>query len=126
MSELSPLVLLLWLVNVLVDTGGQLAFKAAAATEDANSQGEQKGLARCKHLAAQPWLWLGVACYVVEFLVWLAFLSLVPLSEGVLLGSVNIVAVMLAGRLFFGERLSALRVVGIVLVSAGVAVVGLQ
>jgi drug/metabolite transporter (DMT)-like permease len=75
-------------------------------------------------MAAQPWLWLGVGCYVFEFLVWLAFLSLIPLSDGVLLGSINIVAIMLAGRLLFGEKLTRLRVVGIALVTLGVAVVG--
>ncbi len=64
--------------------------------------------------------------YVAEFLVWLAFLSLVPLSDGVLLGSINIVAVMIAGRFLFREKLSPMRVAGILLVSAGVAVVGLK
>jgi drug/metabolite transporter (DMT)-like permease len=114
-----PLTVGLWLANVLVDTGGQLAFKAAAGDPDAGD-----GLARWRHMAARPWLWIGVGCYVVEFLVWIAFLSLVPLSEGVLLGSINIVAIMLAGRWLFGERLTRLRVAGIVLVSLGVAIVG--
>jgi drug/metabolite transporter (DMT)-like permease len=62
---------------------------------------------------------------VAEFLVWIAFLSLIPLSEGVLLGSINIVAIMLAGRFLFGERLTRLRVAGIALVTLGVAIVGL-
>ena len=76
-------------------------------------------------MAARPWLWLGVACYVVEFVVWIAFLSLIPLSEGVLLGSINIVAIMIAGRFLFGEKLTRLRVTGIALVTLGVAIVGL-
>ena len=103
-SELTPLVITLWVLNVLVDSGGQLAFKAAAS---------------------QPWLWIGVGCYVAEFVFWLAFLSLVPLSDGVLLGSINIVAIMIAGRILFQEKLAPLRVAGIVLVSIGVAIVGL-
>lgn len=109
----------LWLANVLLDTGGQLAFKAAAGDPDAGD-----GLARWRHMASRPWLWLGVGCYVIEFLVWIAFLSLVPLSQGVLLGSINIVAIMIAGRCLFGEKLTRLRVAGIVLVSLGVAIVG--
>jgi len=76
-------------------------------------------------MAVRPWLWLGIGCYVIEFLVWVAFLSLVPLSEGVLLGSINIVAIMVAGRILFGEKLTRLRVAGIVLVSLGVAIVGI-
>jgi drug/metabolite transporter (DMT)-like permease len=109
----------LWLANVLVDTGGQLAFKAAAGDPEAGD-----GLARWRHMASRPWLWVGVGCYVIEFMVWIAFLSLVPLSEGVLLGSINIVAIMVAGRFLFGEKLTRLRVAGIVLVSLGVAIVG--
>jgi len=114
------LTIALWLANVVLDTGGQLAFKAAAGDPSAGD-----GLARWKHMAARPWLWLGVGCYVFEFLVWIAFLSLVPLSEGVLLGSINIVAIMIAGRFLFGEKLTRLRVTGILLVSLGVAVVGM-
>lgn len=109
----------LWLLNVVLDTGGQLAFKAAAGDPDAGD-----GLDRWKHMAARPWLWLGVACYLFEFLAWTAFLSMVPLSEGVLLGSINIVAIMIAGRFLFGEKLTRLRVAGILLVTLGVAIVG--
>lgn len=116
---MSPLVIVLWLLNVLLDTGGQLAFKAAAVDPDAG-----EGMARWKHMLARPWLGLGIACYIAEFVVWIAFLSLVPLSRGVLLGSINIVALMIAGRILFKERLTRLRVVGMLLVSLGVAVVG--
>ena len=63
---------------------------------------------------------------MIEFVAWLAFLSLVPLSDGVLLGSINIVAIMVAGRILFKEKLAPMRVLGIVLVSIGVAVVGLK
>ncbi|KQP48564.1 EamA family transporter [Pseudorhodoferax sp. Leaf274] len=112
----------LWTANMLLDTCGQLAFKAAAQA-DARAG---TGLARWRWMLGRPWLWIGVGCYAAEFLVWLAFLSLVPLSDGVLLGSINIVVVMLAGRLLFAEALSPLRLAGILLVTAGVAVVGLQ
>lgn len=118
-GAVTPIVALLWVLNVVIDTGGQLAFKAAAGDKNAGD-----GLARWKHMASRPWLWLGIASYVIEFLVWIAFLSLVPLSEGVLLGSINIVAIMVAGRFLFGEKLTRLRVAGILLVTLGVAIVG--
>ncbi|TAL83852.1 MAG: hypothetical protein EPN74_13160 [Rhodanobacter sp.] len=118
-DPISSLVAVLWLFNVVLDTAGQLAFKAAAGNPDAGD-----GLARWKHMATRPWLWLGITCYVGEFLVWIAFLSLVPLSEGVLLGSINIVAIMIAGRFLFGEKLTRLRVIGILLVTLGVTIVG--
>lgn len=116
---MSALVATLWLLNVLLDTFGQLSFKAAAVQPDLGA-----GLGRWRGMARQPWIWIGVACYVGEFLAWLAFLSLVPLSQGVLLGSINIVAVMVAGRILFNERFSPLRTLGILLIATGVGVVG--
>jgi drug/metabolite transporter (DMT)-like permease len=110
----------LWLANVVLDTGGQLAFKAAAGDPQAGD-----GFARWLHMLRRPWLWLGIGCYVLEFLVWIAFLSLLPLSEAILLGSINIVAIMVAGHFLFGEKLTRLRVAGIALVTLGVAIVGL-
>jgi drug/metabolite transporter (DMT)-like permease len=113
------LALALWIAYVLLDTGGQLAFKAAAVDDRAGD-----GLARWRYMLARPWIWIGIGCYVAVFMVWIAFLSLVPLSEGVLLAAINIVAIMVAGRFLFHERLTPLRVTGILLVAAGVAIVG--
>lgn len=114
------LIVTLWSLNIVLDTSGQLAFKRAALDASAGD-----GLARWRRMATQPWLWLGIGCFVTEFLCWLAFLSLVPLSKGVLLGSINIIAIMLAGRILFGERLSRWRAAGIVLIGVGVGLVGL-
>ncbi|WP_233843271.1 EamA family transporter [Dyella sp. 2HG41-7] len=116
---MSPLVATLWLVNVTLDTGGQLAFKAAASDPLAGD-----GMARWRYMASRPWLWLGLSAYVLHLLSWIAFLSLIDLSQGILLASVNIVAIMIAGRVLFREKLTPLRVAGILLVSAGVAIVG--
>ncbi len=109
-----------WSANLLLDTIGHVAFKVAAnagATEIANS--------RWVALARRPWLWIGIICFAAEFLVWLAFLAMVPLSKGVLLGSFNIVVLMFVGRWLFAERLTGWRVVGMVLVTLGVGLVGL-
>jgi len=114
------LVFLLWLLNLTVDTCGQLAFKKAA-TQDTSKD----GIEHWKHMAAHPWIWLGMAFYVVEFCVWTAFLSQVELSVGVMLGSFNIVVIMLGGRLLFQERLTAWRVAGILCITFGVMLVGL-
>ena len=60
-------------------------------------------------MASRPWLWIGIGCFVVEFVAWLAFLSVIPLAQGVLLGMMGIVAVMLGGRIWFHERFTRLR-----------------
>lgn len=111
--------LLLLLATVTFDTVGQLSFKHAAMRPNLH-----EGLRYWQTLMQEPSIWLGIVCYVAEFLLWLAFLSLVPLSQGVLLVSLNVVTVMLAGRWFFRETLTPLRIAGMLLVATGVAVVG--
>ena len=117
---MSALTFILWLANMIVDTGGQLSFKAAAGHGR-----DLPGVAHWKYMAARPWIWIGIAFYVAEFFVWMAFLSQVELSVGIMLGSINIVAIMLAGRFLFKEMLTPWRVAGILLITLGVAVVGL-
>ena len=117
---MSALTLCVWMINIAFDTGGQLAFKAASVEPHT----EHEGMARWSYMLGRPWIWLGVACYVIEFASWIAFLSLVPLSVGVMLGSIDIVVIMLGGRWLFGEQLSPLRLMGITLVTLGVVVVG--
>ncbi|MFZ1623707.1 MAG: EamA family transporter [Gammaproteobacteria bacterium] len=110
---------LLWLLNTILDVGGQLAFKRAAAS----ATGEH-AFDHWRSMAAAPWLWLGIVAFAAEFFVWMAFLTLVALSVGVMLGSVSIIVLMIAGRLLFGEMLTPWRVAGIALIACGVTIVG--
>ena len=113
-------VVAVWLLTILIDTVGQLAFKAAASE---NTQHD--GFAHWKAMLVRPWIWIGISSYIIEFVTWLVFLSLVPLSDGVMLGSINIVVILIAGRLFFNEKLTRNRLIGVVLITLGVTVVGL-
>ena len=109
---------LLWIANIVLDTAGHLAFKRAAV-----AGGESEWL-RWRTMLADAWLWGGVVCFGLEFAVWFALLSLIPLSEAMLIGSINIVVVMLAGRLLFRERLDAPRAAAMGLIAVGVALAG--
>lgn len=115
---MSKLAILFWIMNIILDTSGHLAFKSAAVTE------HDIELQRWKKMLSSPLLWCGIACFVLQFCVWFALLSLIPLSMAVLIASINIVAVMLAGRLILGERLSRRRVLGMSLIAVGVAIAG--
>ncbi len=117
---MSPTIALLWILNIAFDTLGQISFKKGAVATN-----ESSGVRYWLNMLQNNWIMTGIACYVVEFGLWLAFLSLVPLSEGVVLASINIAAVMIASRIFLNEPLTRLRLAGIILVTAGVAVVGL-
>jgi drug/metabolite transporter (DMT)-like permease len=116
---MSTLATCLWIGSVLLDTAGRLAFKSAAVT--GNVEGEWQ---RWKGMLRSPTLWAGILCFCLEFIVWLALLSLIPLSQAILIGSINIVVVALAGRVFFRERLDATRVAGFALIAVGVALAG--
>ncbi|MFQ0990948.1 EamA family transporter [Gilliamella apicola] len=117
---MSALIITLWLVNLFCDTVGQIAFKYAAITSK-----HQQGLHYWQKLFGNFWLWLGFGTYFVGFVFWLAFLSEVPLSQGILLGSFNIITVMVAGRILFKEHLTAFRLIGIFFITVGVILVGL-
>ena len=103
------LAVIVWMANVLADTAGRMAFKFAAVRP---------------RMFRSPALWAGIVCFGLEFVLWLALLSLIPLSQAVLVGSINIVTVAVAGRMVFGEKLYAMRVAGIALIAAGVALAG--
>lgn len=113
-------VLTVWVLNLVLDSGGHFAFKLAAIEPETDAT----FLAHWRHMLARPWLWLGVFCFMGEFVAWLAFLSLVPLAQGVLLGMPSIVVVMLGGRIIFHERFNRLRIAGMLLILVGVAIVG--
>ena len=115
---MSTAAILIWLLNGFLDTTGHLALKSAAISEQAT---EWK---RWKKMFSLPLMWLGLGCFALEFLAWLALLSLIPLSLAMLIGSINIVLVMLAGRLIFHERLDYMRVAGIGFITIGVALAG--
>lgn len=116
---MTPVATLLLAANVFVDTLGHLSFKAAAGRT-----GALEGLAHWRAMARAPFIYLGVVCFIVESWLWLALLSYVPLSQGVLVGSVNIIGVMIGGRVMFGEQLTRARLIGIGAVALGVALAG--
>lgn len=114
-----PLLAMFWAANLACDTLGQLAFKGASL------QSEAAAPSAWWAILAKPLLWIGVVAFVFEAFFWLGFLSLIPLAQGVMLGSLNILAVALGGRLLFGEVISVGRAVGMGLVAIGIVLVGL-
>ncbi|MGB0083815.1 MAG: hypothetical protein WBP94_00370 [Rhodomicrobiaceae bacterium] len=116
---MAPLLTMVWLANLVFDTAGHLAFKAASLNAD-----RYDGWRHWRALLGGPLLWLGIAAFIVEFFLWLALLTLAPLAKGVLIGSASIVGVMLGGRLFFGEAITVPRTGAAALIAIGVVLVG--
>ena len=118
---MNSIAILIWVLNVTLDTVGHVALKHAAI---ANHEGSSE-LARWKSMLGSIPLWVGIICFCLEFLVWLAFLSVLSLSQGVLLGAINMVSIVIAGKLIFKERLDAMRLIGMMLITVGVIFVGM-
>ena len=72
----------------------------------------------------RPWVSLGVVLMVLWMLSRMALLSWADLSYVLPVTSVGYVLVALAGRIWLNEQITARRWTGIVLIMAGVALVG--
>jgi drug/metabolite transporter (DMT)-like permease len=111
---------ILYLTAILfLDTVSHLALKSASST-----CARLTGTAFVLGLVRQPSLWIGIVTFALLFLTWLAFIARVPLSQGVMAGSITIVGVMIGGRIWFHERLTRMRVVAISLIALGTLLVG--
>jgi len=69
------------------------------------------------------WVFAGLVCFGASLVAWLGVLARVEVSAAYPFFSLGYVITAVAGRLLFGERLSAVRVGGILLICAGVALV---
>lgn len=116
---MSSIATLLWASNLFCDTLGHLAFKSAAIAAEGAT-----GFARWRRMLGEKWIWIGIGAFVAEFFLWLAFLSVAPLSVAVLVGSLDILTIMIGGRLLFEEAITPRRALAVSLIGAGVALVG--
>jgi len=116
---MTPLATVLWVLNLLCVTVGHLSLKAGAT-----ARSEGGFVERWTAMLHDVWVWIGIAAFAAEFLLWLAFLSLVPLSVAVLVGSLDTIAVSIGGRIFFGEALTLRRTFSTALIATGVVLVG--
>ena len=110
----------LLLAVLVLDTGSHLLLKSASLSAKATAGNGAFILA----LLRQPALWIAIPAFVALLFTWIAFISLVPLSQGIMAGSITIAGVMLGGRLFFNEQITGPRALAIGLVAIGVALVG--
>jgi drug/metabolite transporter (DMT)-like permease len=72
----------------------------------------------------EPRLWLGLTLFGISALFWLVVLSRVDLSVAYPFVGLSYIIVVLFSRLFLHEQVSALRWLGVVVVAAGIAIIG--
>ena len=69
------------------------------------------------------YLWGAMLCYAVSIFLWMAVLSKVDVSYAYPFLSIGYVVASVAGYYFFGENLSVIRIVGILVICAGVVLI---
>jgi drug/metabolite transporter (DMT)-like permease len=111
----------LLLGSVTCDVGGQVCFKLGLHR---NERPTRRGVAGfLLGLARSPWIALGVAVYVLEFVFWFGALTIAPLSLAIPFAALSYCGVVVASRLILREYISARRWAATLVVAAGVAIV---
>ncbi len=105
-------------------TLGQVAFKKSARKFSAAPLGTARDyLAFLRRIIVMPGIWWGIIITAVGTVSWLVALAHVDLSLAMPLNSAHYLIVLLASYVLLRERMDRMRVMGTVLVVAGIALV---
>lgn len=117
--KLAPL-LVPWAILLAIETLGQVSLKTAGMQIGAFE------LDRSSILAAvsTPWLWVGLACYLSEFFVWMMILEKSTLSAAFPTSAIVFVAIMIASWAVFGDRMGWEKILGSAIIVAGILLLG--
>lgn len=120
---MNALSLVIILVGVALNAGGQLLLKAGANALKGIELSWTHPLLSVWRIVFEPHIFAGLACYVISVGVWLAALSRVPVSVAYPLLSVGYVVNAFAAYYLFDEALSGLKLAGIGVIVLGVVMV---
>lgn len=110
------LVIFITLLAALIASFGQLLYK----------KGVPKRIEKIRHVHSilkNRYIWLGGAAYLVSLAIYLYALQYAPLSVAYPVFASSFIFIALVSALVLKERLSYLRMLGILLVFAGIVVV---
>lgn len=98
------------------DTLAQISFKFTAL----HAQPLEISSAWVLRVFAQPWLYGAFAGYLGSFFTWMTLLRRVPIGPAFAASHLEVISVMAASAWLFGEPLSLTRLLGAVLIFAGI------
>lgn len=114
------------LLSVGLTSGAQIALKAGMTSRDIRAVIETGQVARITSaLAMSPLVMLGLLSYALSAIIWMFVLSRVALSTAYPFIALGIAITALAGRYFFHEPMTPVKIAGIGLILAGILVIGL-
>lgn len=109
------------LVSIAVGAVGQFLLKLAARSLGPLALGGSHVLASLGRLALNPFLLLGLVCFVSSMVLWVRVLGSAPLNTSYPLVSLGYVLVALMSWVFLGERLGLRQGAAILIIMGGVA-----
>ena len=118
-ARLSPL-LLAWVLLLAVETLGQVALKFAGTRVGAFELNRHSILAAL----STPWLWLGLACYLGQFVIWMRILEKSALSRAFPTSAIAFVAIMIASWAVFGDPMGWEKILGSAIIVTGILLLG--
>jgi drug/metabolite transporter (DMT)-like permease len=109
------------------NTAGQLLFKksANALPPVAGSNWKAYGIF-LKDVIRRPGILLGLFCLAVGLIFWIVALSQAALSVVFVLGSMQYILILIASRIFLGEKIDGMRFLGTLFIAAGITLVALS
>lgn len=118
-------ILLAVLASVLLSSLAQVALKAGVKQPGVGEAlAGQGAMAVVLSIASSPMVWVGLGIYGASTLLWLLVLARVDVSLAYPFVGLGFVVTMLLGWLVHGEALSPARIVGTLMIVAGVIVLG--
>jgi multidrug transporter EmrE-like cation transporter len=116
MNKYLPLIL----TGVLLNAAAQIALKHGMRTIGNFAFSLENLVPIGLRVGMNPFVLLGLGCYVVSVVVWLLVLSRVDVSYAYPMLSVGYIVAALAGKAFFGEPVDLIRWMGIATICVGV------
>jgi multidrug transporter EmrE-like cation transporter len=107
-------------LSVALSGLGQVLIRAGAMNEVPVTVGNARQAATWVALAGNGCVAVGLLCWALSTMVWVAVLSNAPVSYAYCLGGVNYLLVPVLGHVLLGEGLHPIRIAGMVVVAAGV------
>jgi drug/metabolite transporter (DMT)-like permease len=111
---------MLWVALILIETLNQIALKTAGNHIGAFELNRHSVLAA----VSTPWLWVGLACYVTEFCLWMMILEKSALSAAFPLSAIAFITVMIASWAVFGDSMGWQQIVGAAIIVLGIILLG--
>ena len=121
----NPLELTILFIAIAMGAIGQIGMKAGMNRVRIKSGGELGPIiAALPRIFTDPYVLFGIGMYLLSTVLWLWVLSRVPLSFAYPCISVSYIIIIVAGKRIFHERIDAWKIAAVILILAGVIVLG--